>query len=99
MAELRESMDTQFADSIEDRRRAEELRVELDAVRVELEETRVRLVDETRRRAEAEQARRFSDEARSRQSLQDGYVDVTDPRFTRLLDRQWDLWLSGNAES
>ena len=99
MNELRESMDVHFADSAEERRRAEALRAELDTLRVELEETRVRLVDETRRRSEAEQGRRLADEARSRQSLQDGFVDVTDPRFTRLLDRQWDLWLSGNSDT
>ena len=58
----------------------------------------MRLVDETRRRAEAEQSWHLAEEARSRQSLRDGYVDATDPRFARLIDRQWDLWLSGDSQ-
>ena len=95
LAEARTLTDGQLADAESDRRHAASLQSELDAVRLELEESRERLVQETRRRSEAEQARRLSDEARASSQFLDGYLDSTDPRFARLLDRQWDLWVTG----
>jgi hypothetical protein len=29
----------------------------------------------------------------------DGYIDVTDPRYSALLDRQWDNYLGGAGDS
>ena len=36
--------------------------------------------------------------ARARQKMFDGYIDVTDPRYSALLDRQWDNWLGGTGD-
>jgi hypothetical protein len=76
-----------------------ELQSALDSIRLELEETRERLVHETRRRSEAEQGRRLADEARTSSQLLDGFLDTSDPRYARLLDRQWDLWSLGESGS
>lgn len=90
--------DAQLVDAESDRRRAVELQSEVEAMRLELEDTRERLVHETRRRSEAEQARRLADEARTTSQLLDGFLDTSDPRYARLLDRQWDLWSLGDSK-
>ena len=82
-------------DAAVDRDELTALTSELQSVRLELEEARERLVNETRRRSEAEEGRRAARDALTSREGRSAYPDASDPRYARLLDREWDLWSSG----
>jgi hypothetical protein len=72
----------------------ESLRLELSTLRVEFEETKARLLEETSRRAHAEQGRQFAETYRPPTSKDSSQNLFDDPLLARLLDQQWDLWLT-----
>ncbi len=82
-------------DAAVDRDELAAVRSEIQSVRLELEETRERLVNETRRRSEAEEGRRAAKDALTSREGRSAYLDASDPRYARLLDREWDRWSSG----
>jgi len=94
LAEARALVENDRKTVHQDAAQGESSRVELSTLRIELEETKTRLLDETSRRAQAEQGRQFAETYRpsaSKDSIQNLFDD---PMLARLLDQQWDLWLT-----
>ena len=99
LVEARSMTEAGHRDAAGDRDELAAVRSELQAARLELEEARERLVNETRRRSEAEEGRRAAKDALTSLEGRSAYLDASDPRYARLLDREWDLWSSGGRRS
>ncbi len=99
LVEARSMTEAGHRDAAVDRDELTALTSELQSVRLALEEARERLVNETRRRSEAEEGRRAARDALTSREGRSAYLDASDPRYARLLDREWDLWRSGGPGS
>ena len=95
LVEARSMTEASHRETAVDRDELASVKLELQSVRLELEEARERLVNETRRRSEAEEGRRAAKDALTSREGRSAYLDASDPRYARLLDRKWDLWSSG----
>lgn len=95
LVEARSVTEASHRETAVDRDDLASVRLELQSVRLELAEARERLVNETRRRSEAEEGRRAAKDALTSREGRSAYLDASDPRYARLLDRKWDLWSSG----
>ena len=95
LVEARSMTEASHRETAVDRDELAAVKVELQSVRLELEEARERLVIETRRRSEAEEGRRAAKDALTSREGRSAYLDASDPRYARLLDRKWDLWSIG----
>jgi len=95
LVEARSMTEASHRETAVDRDELASVKLELQSVRLELEEARERLVNETRRRSEAEEGRRAARDALTSREGRSAYPDASDPRYARLLDREWDLWSSG----
>ena len=98
MAEARALVEDDRNTLHQDAEQSELLRVELSDLRMELEETRTRLLEETSRRAQAEQGRQLAESYRPSASMNSRQNPSDDPLLARLLDQQWDLWLSDDQK-
>ena len=95
LVEARSMTEASHRETAVDRDELAAVKVELQSLRLELEEARERLVNETRRRSEAEEGRRAAKDALTSREGRSAYLDASDPRYARLLDRKWDLWSIG----